>query len=321
MAAPQAPAAGDVVVRPLLPRDVEAADRVMRIAFGTFLGAPDPERAFGDAEYVRPRFAAAPDWAFAAELDDELVGSNLATVWGSYAFFGPLTVRPDLWDRGIASRLMEPVVELFEREQVRQAGLFTFAASPRHVGLYEKFGFWAQHLTPVMRKPVAAGAEGAAMATYSRAPEGERAGLLAACGEVTDAIFPGLDVAHEIRSADEQGLGDTALLQEGSGLGGLAVCHCGAGEAGGGACYVKFGAVTPGPQAGERFERLLDACEALAAERGLQTIIAGVNMARHDAYRRMLARGYRTFLQGVVMQRPNQPGYCRPDVHAIDDLR
>ena len=44
-------------------------------------------------------------------------------------------------------------------------------------------------------------------------------------------------------------------------------------------------------------------------------------MARHDAYRRMLARGYRTFLQGVVMQRPNQPGYCRPDVHAIDDLR
>ena len=171
-----------------------------------------------------------------------------------------------------------------------------------------------------MRKPVAPRADRAA-ATYSDGPGGERAGVLAACAAVTDAIFPGLDVAVEIRSVEEQGLGDTVLLREGSGLGGLAVCHCGAGEAGGGACYVKFGAVAPGARAGERFERLLDACEALAAERGLQTIIAGVNMARHDAYRRLLARGYRTRFQGVVMQRPNEPGYCRPDVYAIDDLR
>ena len=79
--------------------------------------------------------------------------------------------------------------------------------------------------------------------------------------------------------------------------------------------------MTPGAQSGERFERLLDACEALAASRGVQAMLAGVNMARHDAYRRLLARGYRTRFQGVVMQRPNEPGYCRPDVYAIDDLR
>jgi GNAT superfamily N-acetyltransferase len=317
---PQAAASGDVVIRPLRPQDVDAADRVMRSAFGTFMGAPDPERVFGDAEYIRPRFAAGPDWAFGAELDGELVGSNLATVWGSFAFFGPLTVRPDLWDRGIASRLLEPVVELFGREQVRQAGLFTFAQSAKHVRLYQKFGFWPQYLTPVMGKPVAPG-EGPAPATYSQAPEGERAGLLAGCREVTDAIFAGLDVSHEIRSVQEQALGDTVLLHEDSELGGFAVCHCAAGEAGSGACYVKFAAVTPGAQSGERFERLLDACEALAAARGVRAMLAGVNMARHDAYRRLLARGYRTQFQGVVMQRPNEPGYCRPDVYAIDDLR
>jgi hypothetical protein len=69
------------------------------------------------------------------------------------------------------------------------------------------------------------------------------------------------------------------------------------------------------------FDRLLDACEQLARQHRLQRILAGVNTARNRAYQRLLARGYRTWLQGVVMQRPNEPGYCRPDAYVIDDLR
>src|SRR3982074_274432 len=138
----------DVSIRPLEEGDLDAADRVMRMAFGTFLGAPDPMMVFGDADYVRSRFAAEPSWAVAAELDGELVGSNFAARWGSFGFFGPLTVRPELWDRGIASKLMEPIMEMFDaRWQVRQAGLFTFPDSPKHVGLYKKFGFAPQQLT------------------------------------------------------------------------------------------------------------------------------------------------------------------------------
>ena len=60
----------------------------MRMAFGTFLGAPDPMMVFGDLDYVRSRFAAEPSWAFAAELDGEVVGSIFATRWGSFGFFG-----------------------------------------------------------------------------------------------------------------------------------------------------------------------------------------------------------------------------------------
>ena len=147
-------AVADVVIRPLQEGDLDAADRVMRIAFGTFLGAPDPMMVFGDLDYVRSRFAAEPTWAFAAELDGEVVGSNFATRWGSFGFFGPVTVRVDLWDRGIAGRLMEPIMDLFDQWQVRQAGLFTFPQSPKHIGLYQKFGFWPQYLTPLMERPV-----------------------------------------------------------------------------------------------------------------------------------------------------------------------
>jgi hypothetical protein len=39
-----AAAAGEVVVRPLEERDLPAADRVFRLAFGTMLGLPEPIR-------------------------------------------------------------------------------------------------------------------------------------------------------------------------------------------------------------------------------------------------------------------------------------
>jgi GNAT superfamily N-acetyltransferase len=310
-----------VAIRPLAEDDLDAADRVMRIAFGTFLGAPDPIAGFGDAQYVRPRYQAAPSWAFAAELDGEVVGSNFATRWGSFGFFGPLTVRPDLWDQGIASRLMEPIIDLFEQWQVRQAGLFTFPHSPKHISLYQKFGFWPQHLTPLMEKRVAAVTHTCDRTTFATAAAGEREAILSACRELTDQIFAGLDVSHEIFATDTQQLGDTVLLRDESELGGFAVCHCGAGEAGSDTCFIKFAAARPGPDAPERFERLLDACEELAADRGLERLVVGINTARHDAYRRILGHGYRPWLEGVTMQRPNGPGYGRPDVYVIDDLR
>jgi hypothetical protein len=84
---------------------------------------------------------------------------------------------------------------------------------------------------------------------------------------------------------------------------------------------VKFGAVRPGAAAGAEFEELLGACERFAASRGVGRVVAGVSTARHDAYRRLLARGYRTALTGVRMHRPNLPGYSREDVYVIDDLR
>jgi GNAT superfamily N-acetyltransferase len=321
--AEQAPVrAGDISVRLLRQDDLQTADRIARLAFGTFLGLPDPLTFMGDADYVGTRWRADPAAAFAAEAGGELVGSNLAANWGSFGFFGPLTVRPDLWDRGIAGRLLEPTMALFERWGTRHAGLFTFAHSPKHHGLYQKFGFWPRFLTPIMSKPVAGTRHATEWSRHSDVPEPERSSCLDACRQLTDAIYDGLDLEREILAVDNQGLGDTILLWDGSKLAGLAVCHCGPNtEAGSGVCYVKFGAARSGPGAADAFERLLDACEAFAATMGLSRLVAGVNTARDDAYRRMLARGFRTDFVGVAMERPAEPGYNRPDVYAVDDWR
>ena len=113
------------------------------------------------------------------------------------------------------------------------------------------------------------------------------------------------------------------LLWDGaSRLAGFAICHSGPeSEAAGGTCFVKFGAVRPGPGADDRFAALLDACAALAVSTGLTRVEAGVNLAREEAYRRLLVRGFRTQLQGVTMHRPNEPGYSRPGLFVLDDWR
>jgi hypothetical protein len=125
---------------------------------------------------------------------------------------------------------------------------------------------------------------------------------------------------REVGGVPDLGGGETLQCRAGRSRG-FAVCHCEAGEAGSGTTFIKCGAARPGPDAGARFERLLDACEELARVRGLDRIVAGVNVARHDAYRRLLERGYQTWFAGVIMQRPDKPGYCRPDAYVIDDLR
>jgi N-acetylglutamate synthase-like GNAT family acetyltransferase len=312
----------DIFVRPLQEGDLPVADRIFRVAFGTFLGVPEPESFFGDADYVKTRWKAHPKTFFAAEIDGELVGSNFATNWGSVGFFGPLTIRPDLWDKGVGKRLMEPIMNLFDEWETKHAGLFTFAHSAKHIGLYHKFGFCPRFLTAIMSKAVKSAKSEAQWTNFSTISTDEQTEALRNCRELTDAIYEGLNVENEIRAVANQNLGDTILLSDNSKLAGFAVCHTGAGtEAGSGTCYVKFAAVRPGNNAELNFNRLLDACEEMAAAENLTRLAAGVNTARIEAYRQMLARGFRTDLQGVVMDKPNEEGYNRPDVYLIDDWR
>lgn len=300
----------------MLADDLDAADRVLRLAFGTIRGLPDPESAFGDTDLARTRFRATPECAWVAELEGEVVGSVFAARWGSFGFFGPLSVHPDLWDRGIGRQLLDPVHASFADWGVRQAGLFTFAGSLKHLGLYQAHGFWPGALTVVTAKAV------------DRQSPGEYAlfsdeGDLEELRTLTDQVFPGLDLEREIRAVSDQELGDTLLLRGAATLEGMAVCHLGAGsEAGGDRCYVKFAAVLPGVGAGERFERLLDACEAFAAESGVAQVTAGVNTGRLDAYRRLLARGFRAELVGVSMWlHPAESRFDTADDYVVDDLR
>jgi hypothetical protein len=54
----------DITVRPLKENDLSAADKIMRLAFGTFIGLPEPLAFMGDAAsgYNRPGVYVIDDW-------------------------------------------------------------------------------------------------------------------------------------------------------------------------------------------------------------------------------------------------------------------
>ncbi|HEY7109646.1 MAG TPA: GNAT family N-acetyltransferase [Nitrososphaeraceae archaeon] len=324
------------IIRSLTEQDLLEADRICRLSFGTFLGLPDPMSFYGDADIIATRYRADPPLAIAAEVDAKLVGTNFIANWGSVGVFGPLTIDPFFWDKGIARHLLDKTMEIFEKLHTNHAGLFTFSHSPKHLHLYQKYDFWPRFLTSVMSKPIIP-------ETYNQAKTSEetsigwskyssiqrkeqRAKIKGICTSLTNSIYEGLDLTIEIESVANQKLGDTILLndiKQGE-LIGLAICHCGAHtEAGSDNCYVKFGTAVNSEDysAAENFSRLLESCEFFAACQGLSKLTAGINVGNSGAYKKMISTGFKTDFQGVMMTKNNDPGYHTEEIYAIDDWR
>jgi len=302
------------VVRPMLAADLPHVDRIMRAAFDLQIGVTN---AFGERDYTYSRWRASPDLCLVADLDGEVAGSNFVADWGSVGFFGPLSVRPDLWNSGIARALLAATDGLFDRLGTRKRGLYTFAGSGKHVNLYQREGYWPGHLTALLQR--ATGGGGATPPSRRFSAQGkEESAFLETCAAISASLTADLRLDREIRAVSRLGLGETLLV----GGEGFAICHFGPdSEAGSGRLYVKFAAVRSAPEGAAAFGRLLDAVDALAAENGLETVEAGCNVARLPCYRMLLADGFAATGFGVAMHNPAPAPYHRPDVFALDDWR
>src|SRR5262249_12551536 len=145
--------------------------------------------------------------------------------------------------------------------------------------------FYPRFLTAIMSALVTAGRTAPGWSRFGALTEAARDSALAACRAVTDSIYPGLDLTEEIRAVHDQVLGDTVLVEGDGGIVAFGICHHGPrSEAGADTCFVKFGAVRGNPAADGDYARLIDACEAFAAEVGMAKLLAGVNLARREAY-------------------------------------
>ena len=302
--------------------ELEEASRIVCLAFGTFLGLPNPLEFMGDRNLVSPRWRSRNTKVLAAREDGRLVGLNVITRWGSFGFFGPLSVLPDYWNRGVAQQLLAATTKIFDRWGVRRSGLFTFPHSPKHVGLYQKFGYWPGYLTAIMKRAPASALPGPgngaiAPALLSALPRNEREQAIAACANLANRLDRGLDLSDELRAVVAQRTGEVPLVYRRNKLGAFAVCMHGPGSEGGEkVCYVKFAAAGRS----EQFEGLLDAIDALALERGAE-VEAGVSTACADAFERMRSRGYQPVTLGIAMQRPHGEGFNRPGAYVLGDWR
>lgn len=315
-----------IQVGPLRKDELPEAGRIVRLAFGTFLGLPNPLEFMDDRDFMTPRWHARNTAVLAAREGRKLIASNVITRWGSFGFFGPLTVLPEYWSRGVAQQLLAATVKVFNRWGVRHTGLFTFASSPKHVGLYQKFGYWPGSLTALMKYapqpsvPIPA-RNAKAPVHLSALSLRERKQAIAACAALAGTIGKGLDLSDEIRAVLVQHTGEVILTYGQRSLDAFAICMNGAGTEGGTkTCYIKFAAARGGSGAEQRFTRLLEAVEALALTREAE-VEAGVNLACEEAYCRMQSRGYRAFTLGVAMHCPRGSAFTRAGAYVLGDWR
>ena len=316
----------DIIIRHMTEADLQEADRIIRLAFGTFMGHDDPENYKADSSFAIPRFNADPSASFVAESNDKIIGSIFGLHWGSVGIFGPLTIHPEYWNKGVGSKLMEPVMKCFDEWKVTHSGALTFANSPKHITLYRKFGYHPRFLIPVMSKkmepkPIPPNSK----FTWTRYSESKKNQdkYLAECKQVADTVYPGLDLTLEIKTVEKMNLEETIILSDkNKEIVGFAICHCGMDtEAGNDKCYVKFGAVKANSDAQSNFVNLLNACEELAIAEEISILTGGVNAGRYNAYQSMLNQNFCIDFLGVSLHQPNNDAYNIADMYVIDDWR
>ena len=313
-------------IEPLTESELDRADAICRVACGAFLGLPDPTTTFGDAEILRSRWRAPNTCLLSAKENGTMLGSSVITRWGSLGVLGPLTVEPAFWDHGVAKALMAGTEAIFDQWEVTHRGLFTFAQSPKHLGLYQRFGYWPRYLTTILTRTLPAARPAASLGppvrAFSQLEESERRDARQQIREIGGRLLPGLDLTGEMDSLAVQRIGDSLLLYEETRVAGFAICHMGKGsEAGSDLLNVKFATVLPGTGALDRLSALFDGIESFGRVGGASHVDASVNASHRDAHRTLVKRGYRLDFAGVAMQSPDEDGYHRPELVIIDDWR
>ena len=299
--------------------ELPAAEKLLRLSFGRFLGLTEPMN-FGNGAIYTNRWYRDPLAVFAAKVDSKLIGFSMVANWGSCGGFGPIVVHPDYWDRGIGYQLMKTSWSKFEPWGTQQIIFCTHANSPKHIYLYGKLGAEPRFLIALCIKAISSNELQPVLRAerYSQLSPPQQKHSLKAAYQLTDRIYSGLDWRPEILLLHKISIGESLFIWDDTELIGFAICHYGTGsEASQDNCYVKFAAA----RSASAFEQLIDQCETLTAILGLSSLVAGVDTACIDAYRRMLDRKFRLKSLSISMHKPNEPGYSRPDIYIIEDRR
>ncbi len=310
-----------MLIRKMTEADLPSCYRVHRMAFGTEFGLPDPMTFRGDSDVVGVRFGMYPEGCLVAEEDGEVIAFGISSRWGSVGLLGPICVHPTHWNRGIARQLTKHCVDLFDEWGCSASGLLTNPTSPRHLRLYQTFGYWPRYLTVVLARETDKAGTPVTAEDLART-ERSRDTVIGDIRALSSEAYPGLDMTTEINAVVDRKLGSVLFTYDGETLSDFAICHSGAGSEGmSNVLFVKFGLVRPGADARARFDRLIRNCVSHASHMGIARVIMGTNTGRHDAYRALLDHGFRSEFQGVRMHRPMVDMFDTPGAYALDDWR
>ena len=147
-----------IKIRRVRKGDLSKVRDVLEQAFGDFFErqmGTRPRQVFGGAQYVHHRWLMEPWGCFVAEEGDgKIVGAAVAVMWGTLGLVGPIAVLTNYQNQDIGRQLLAACQEFFDENRATLQGVATYPYSPKHLLLYQKFGYRPKGLVAITVKHV-----------------------------------------------------------------------------------------------------------------------------------------------------------------------
>jgi len=215
---------------------------------------------------------------------------NVAHRSGTEGWMGPLAVRPDRQGAGAGKTIVQAAVDWLIAQGVATLGLETMPRTVDNIGFYSRLGFSPGHLTVTMTNDLT-GRSPPAPALLSARPAGESAATLGAVRALVEDLAPGYDFTREVQLTAELGLGDTVLVEAARGLDAAVLWH--SVPLADGRPRDEVRVLKVAARDADAFDAAVGAVEAAALHVGIRRVSFRCQTAYDEAYRRLVARGYR----------------------------
>src|SRR6266566_3703192 len=211
---------------------------------------------------------------------DDIAAFNVAHQAGVEGWMGPLAVRPDRQGTGVGKTIVRTAADWLIDRGVTTLGLETMPRTPENIGFYARLGFGPGFLTVTLTNEIATRGHPAPV-LLSRRSAADKETLMESGRRLVDELVAGIDFSREILLTAELGLGDTSVVERDDAA----------------------------------FDAAIVAVEAAAAKAGIRRIAVRCQSRYTEAFRRLVARGYRVRWTDLRM---TYEGY--PERHAAHGI-
>ncbi|HZH80407.1 MAG TPA: GNAT family N-acetyltransferase [Gemmatimonadales bacterium] len=236
----------------------------------------------------------------------QVVAFNIAHRSGAEGWMGPLAVRPDRQGAGVGKAVVQTAVDWLLAQGVTTLGLETMPRTVENIGFYARLGFSPGHLTVTLTNDIPTrGHQPPALLSQRKGSAGGEA--LEAGRRLVGSLAPGYDFTREILLTTELGLGDTSLVDGDDGLAALVLWHSAPLAEGRPRDEVRVLKLAARDE--RAFDAAIAATEAAAARAGIRRVAVRCQTRFADAFRHLVARGYRVRWTDLRM---TYEGYAEP---------
>lgn len=221
---------------------------------------------------------------------NDIAAFNVAHQAGIEGWMGPLAVRPDRQGTGVGKTIVRTAADWLIDRGVTTLGLETMPRTPENIGFYSRLGFTPGFLTVTLTNEIATRGHPAPVLLSRRSPE-EKDAVREEGRRLVGGLVSGIDFSREVLLTAELGLGDTSLVEGDAGLDALAVWH--SAPLADSRTRDEVRVLKLAARDDATFDAAIAGVEAAAAKAGIRRIAVRCQSRYGEAFRRLIARGYR----------------------------